>query len=257
MRDRSRAASSSTSRSTTRTPPRRIDAAARWVDRVGIASLLPASDVVLPSLWEQIAGSRAVDWGGYDEQAGKHVFSPEMSRCWAWKDALPARGMVCVGKHLGRWQALIAPRLVPALRAATSGTALSSLQSEIVEAVRSAGASTPGELRELVGADKKQVDAAVVSLQRAMILTNSHLVEQRQGWGAIAVELVERKWNVGTPPPEPELELARTVLASSGELSAADLAGALGWRQKRARETLERLDLHVRVEDGVPLYSSV
>ena len=25
-----------------------------------------------------------------------------MSRCWTWKDDLPARGLACVGKHLGR-----------------------------------------------------------------------------------------------------------------------------------------------------------
>ena len=49
--------------------------------------------------------------------------------------------------------------------------------------------------------------------------------------------------------------LARMVLASSGELSAADLGGALGWRLKRSRETLEELvergEARVREEDGL------
>src|SRR4051812_41611399 len=114
MKARSRAASSSTSRSTTRTPLRRIDAAGRWVDRVGLAALLPVADVVLPSLWEAVAGTRGVDWAVRRED-GKFEFTPEMSRCWTWKDELPARRLACVGKHLGRWQALVAPRLVPAL----------------------------------------------------------------------------------------------------------------------------------------------
>jgi hypothetical protein len=57
--------------------------------------------------------------------------------------------------------------------------------------------------------------------------------------------------------PGAELALARTVLASSGELSAADLGGALGWRVKRARETLEQLDVRTRLEHDVRLYSLV
>ena len=48
------------------------------------------------------------------------------------------------------------------------------------------------------------------------------------------------------------------MLASCGELSAADLGGALGWRVKRSRETLEGLverDEATRRDDGgVPLY---
>ena len=40
---------------------------------------------------------------------------------------------------------------------------------------------------------------------------------------------------------QPSATLAATVLASCGELSAADLGGALGWRVKRSRETLELL----------------
>src|SRR4051812_46234538 len=155
MKARSRGASSSTSRSTTRTPLRRIDAAARWVDAVGLAALLPVSDVVLPSLWEAVSGTREVGWA-VERDDGKLEFTAEMARCWAWKDELPARGLACVGKHLGRWQALVAPRLVPALwtAAAERRGALGSLELEVAEAVRSAGPSTGPQLREHVGADK-------------------------------------------------------------------------------------------------------
>jgi hypothetical protein len=219
------------------------------------------SDVVLPSLWEAVAGRRDVDWAVRRDD-GKLEFTPEMARCWAWKDELPTRRLACVGKHLGRWQALVAPRLVATLWTVTAGrrAALGSLEREVAAAVEEAGSSTGTQLRALVGADKKAVDKAVVSLQRALVVTNAALVEQRQGWGAIAVDRVERLWPV-EEVPDAERELVRCVLASSGKVSAADVAGALGWRAKPARVLLERLaDERVaerRDEDGLALYRSI
>lgn len=206
---------------------------------------------MLPSLWEAVALTRAVEWGVRRED-GKLEFTPEMARCWAWKDELPERRLAVVGKHFGRWAALIAPRLLPAAYALTGrrgrpddfrDAELPPLQAEVAAAVLEAGPSTPAELRALVGADKKQVDGAVVSLQRALVLTNARLVEQRAGWGAIAVDLVARRWPLRGLPPREEAErlLAATVLASSGEVSAADLGGALGWRVTRSREVLDSL----------------
>jgi hypothetical protein len=184
---------------------------------------------VLPSLWQVVSGRLELDWAVRDEEGGFVAFTPEMDKVWRWKDELPERGLTCVGKHLGRWSALVAPRLVPHLHAiaAERREALTPLQREVADAVRAEGPCTGPELRRLVAADKKQVDAAVIVLQRALVLTNSCLVEQEQGWGAIAVDLVERRWTLRTVA-EPELELARTVLASAGELSAADLGGAVG-----------------------------
>ena len=62
---------------------------------------------MLPSLWEAIAGTREVEWA-VEREDGKQEFTPGMSRCWAWKDELADRKLVCVGKHLGRWQELAA-----------------------------------------------------------------------------------------------------------------------------------------------------
>jgi hypothetical protein len=70
---------------------RTLAAAAAWVDEVGLALLFPKADVVLPSLWEQVAGVTEVRWP-----------SPEMSFVWGAKDELPAHGVVCVGRHLAR-----------------------------------------------------------------------------------------------------------------------------------------------------------
>ncbi len=192
-----------------------------------------------------------------------------MAKCWAWKDELPAQDLGVVGKHFGRWAALVAPRLLPPLYALTGrrGRAddfreaeLTPVQLDVCEAVLGAGPSTGPELRALTGADKKQVDAAVIVLQRLLVLTNSHVVEQRNGWGAIAVDLLARRWPQKKLPPADEAErtLAATVLASCGEISAADLGGALGWRVKRARETLDELverGQAARAEEGgVTLY---
>jgi hypothetical protein len=201
-----------------------------------------------------------VEWA-VERDDGRQEFTPEMSRCWAWKDELAARKLVCVGKHLGRWQALVAPRLVPALwsLAAERREALGALEGEVADAVAQAGPSTAPQLRELLGADKKAVDRAVVSLQRAMVLTNARLVEQRQGWGAIAVDLVARRWRVREVAGA-ERELVRSVLASCGEVSAADVGGALGLRLRPARTLLDGLvdagEAVRRDEDGIALYRS-
>ena len=231
-----------------------IRSAATWLDRVGVAALLPGADLVLPSLWEAITGTRAVEWG-VERDDGKFEFTPEMARCWAWKDELPAKGHALVGKHLGRWAALVAPRLISQVwtAAAPRREALTGPQEAIVAAIEDNGACTMPQLRALVpGAEKKHVE----QLQRAVVLTNAHLVEQAQGWAAIAVDLVERLWDV-RDVPDAEAELALAVLESSGELSAADLGGALGWRVKHSREVLDGLDLRVRDESDVRLYSLV
>jgi hypothetical protein len=216
---------------------------------------------VLPSLWEAVSGRHDVDWANRRED-GKLEFTPEMSRCWSWKDELPARGLACVGKHLGRWQSLVAPRLVAVLwtLSADRRAALGSLELEVAAAVAEHGPATGPQLRAVLGAEKKAVDKAVVSLQRALVLTNAGVVEQQQGWGAVAVDLVERRWDAHEVADAGAV-LAACVLASSGEVSAADVGGALGWRLKPARELLDRLVAEgaaVRREDGgLGLYRSI
>ena len=225
----------------------------------------------MPSLWQAVSGRLDVDWAIRDDDGAYVSFTPEMERCWRWKDELPDRGLACVGKHLGRWSALVAPRLLPQLYALTGrrgapddfrDAELSQLEREVGEAVLEQGPATGPELRTLLGADKKRVDAAVIVLQRALVLTNSGLVEQKQGWGAIAVELLARRFPIRSMPDagDARRQLASTVLTSSGELSAADLGGALGWRLKRSRETLAELVEHgaarARLESGLELWSA-
>jgi len=254
-----------------RTPVKTIRGAAGWIDRVGLAALFPGADLVLPSLWEAVSGRLELEWAVRGEDGSFVSFTPEMGKVWSWKDELPERRLACAGKHLGRWSALVAPRLLAPLYALTGraghaedfrGADLGGLDLELAEAVLAEGPATAPELRALVGADKRPVDAAVLRLQRALVLTNAGLVEQQQGWGAIAVDLVARRWSehVRRLPPRDEARrtLALTVLASSGELSAADLGGALGWRPKASRELLDELvergSAARREEDGIVLW---
>jgi hypothetical protein len=99
-------------------------------------------------------------------------------------------------------------------------------------------------LRGLVGAPKRDVDRSLAALHRRLVLTSSHLVEQQTGWGAVAHDLLDRKWPLPKRLPavdEARRELVLLVLATAGELTAADLAGVLGWRRKLAAQVLDEV----------------
>jgi hypothetical protein len=220
---------------------RTLKQAATWVDKVGLALLFPKADVVLPSLWEQVNGSAAVNWSIREPDGTFVRWSDEMGFLWGAKDELPAQGLVCVGKHVARVATCVAPRLVPTLVAANGEPAP---DDPVVEAIRAHGPLTGPQLREATGLTKKEVDKTVASLHHRLVLTNSHLVEQDGPWGALAHELLARKWPLPKRLPAREdarRELATLVLDHAGELTAADLGGALGWRRKEAAAVLEEI----------------
>jgi hypothetical protein len=222
---------------------RTLSQAAKWVDKVGLALLFPKTDVVLPSLWEQVNGDAGRNWAVRDAEGGFVEWTAEMGFLWGAKDELPARGLVCVGKHLARVATCVAPRLVPTLVAAGEPYEPEGLEVELVDAITREGPLTGPALRELTGAAKKDIDRAVIALHRRLVLTNSHLVEQDGPWGAIAHDLLARKWKVPkrlASPQEARRELARVFLASAGEVTAADL-GPLGWRRKEAAAVLDEI----------------
>jgi hypothetical protein len=210
---------------------RTVPQAAKWIDKVGLALLFPKADVVLPSLWEQVSGLQHTDWD-----------TEEMNFFWWAKDELPDRGLACVGKHLARHIACIAPRLLPTLVAANGEPPDD--DEPLVDAIRSLGPSTGPQLREATGLTKKEVDRSIASLHHRLVLTNSHLVHEGSTWGTLAHDLLARKWKVPKRLPPRETarrELAAIVLAQAGELTAADLGGALGWRRKEAAAVLEEI----------------
>ena len=220
---------------------RTLKQAATWVDKVGLDLLFPKADVVLPSLWEQVNGSPSQNWSIREPDGTFVRWSDEMGFLWGAKDELPAQGLVCVGKHVARVATCVAPRLVPTLVAANGEPAP---DDPVVEAIRAHGPLTGPQLREATGLTKKEVDKTVASLHHRLVLTNSHLVEQDGPWGALAHELLARKWPLPKRLPAREdarRELATLVLNQAGELTAADLGGALGWRRKDAAAVLEEI----------------
>jgi hypothetical protein len=213
---------------------RTVPQAAKWVDRVGLALLFPKADVVLPSLWEQVAGRQDVDWN-----------ADEINFFWWAKDQLPDRGLTCVGKHLARSVACVAPRLLPALVAANGDAAADDPASAaIVAAIRDLGPLTGPQLRGVTGLVKKDVDRAIASLHHRLVLTHAHLVDAGSTWGTLAHDLLARKWKLPKRLPARDAarrELAAIVLGLARELTAADLAGALGWQRKEAAAILDEI----------------
>ena len=225
--------------------------AAKWIDRVGIALLFPKADVVLSSLWEAVQGDRSPQWAVRDSEGAFVGWTEEMGIVWGLKDELPERRLVCVGKHLAGVATCVAPRALPALYALTGRPgrvedfrdAVEGLELEVCEAVLDLGPVTAPALREALGAAKKDVDRAVLRLQRGLVLTNAGVVEQERGWGAVAVDLLARRFELGPLPGEAEArrELAGHVLAAASEVTAADVAGALGWRRKQSEGVLDEI----------------
>jgi hypothetical protein len=234
---------------------RTLAAAAAWVDDVGLALLFPKADVVLPSLWEQVNGSAEQNWSIRDD-GGKFVsWSEPMGFLWPAKDELPGQGLVCVGKHLARVVACVSPALVPTLVAANREPAD---DDPVVSAIRELGPLTGPQLREATGLDKKAVDRAIASLHHRLVLTSSHLVEQDGPWGALAHDLLDRKW----PVPKrlrardaARRELASVVLDGAGELTAADLAGVFAWRRKEATTILDAIAVGRDDEAGFRIWT--
>jgi hypothetical protein len=228
----------------TRRVIRTIAAAARWIDRTGLALLFPKADVVLPSLWEQVSGLQTTDWE-----------AEEINFLWWAKDVLPDEGRACIGKHLARSSACIAPRLVPTLVAANGEPADEA--DPVVEAIRKLGPLTGPQLRELTGLSKREVDRSIAALHHRLVLTNAHLVEEGSTWGTLAHDLLARKWKVPKrlpPRTDARRELAGLVLRQAGELTAADLAGVFSWRRKEAAAILD--DIAVGEDaDGFTIYA--
>ena len=57
-------------------------------------------------------------------------------------------------------------------------------------------------------------------------------------------------------PEDARRELASLVLAQAGELTAADLGGALGWRRKEAAAVLEQVG-NGRDEEGFRIWTTI
>jgi DNA glycosylase AlkZ-like len=234
------------------------------VDRVGLATLFPIDDLVLPSLWEAVAGTPEITWSSRNEEGRFLDFSPEFGRVWRWKDELPERRLVCVGKHVRGRSALVSLRVLPALYAVRrEQDELSPLEREVVDFLTEHGPCSTADLPDLIGHERKPVARAVDRLQRRLMLTTAGAQERAQGWPAVIVDLLARRYREQLRRlPDPEVarsELAEVVLASTREISAADLAAAIGSTRKQAADVLDLLvdggRVRRRDQEGFALYA--
>jgi DNA-binding MarR family transcriptional regulator len=218
---------------------------------------------VLPSLWEAVAGTPEITWSSRDEEGRFLDFSPEFGRVWRWKDELPERRLVCVGKHVHGRSALVSLELLPALYAASGDPGeLSPLEQDVVDFLGEQGPCSTADLPGLIGHERRQVARAVDRLQRRLVLTTAGAQERVQGWPAVIVDLLSRRY-AEYLRDLPEVDDARTrlaevVLGSAQELSAADLAAVIGCTRKQAAASLDRLvddgKARRREEEGFALY---
>jgi hypothetical protein len=208
--------------------------------------LFPSDDLVLPSLWESVAGTPEITWSSRDDEGKFLDFSPEFGRVWRWKDELPERRLACVGKHVHGRSALVSLELLPALYAARGEPGeLSPLELELVDFLEREGPCSTADLPGLIERERKHVARAVDRLQRRLMLTAAGAQERPQGWPAVIFDLLHRRYaeHLGRLPEPPDAlaRLAEVVLASAREVSAADLAAIVGCTRKEAAAALDRL----------------
>ncbi len=206
--------------------------------------LFPTDDLVVPSLWEAVTGKPVVD----------RDFAPDVALVWGWKDELPAKKLLCAGKHLGGRASLVSLELLPVLYALTGRSGrpedfrdeeLSPVERDVAETLLEAGPMSSAELPRVSGHERKRVASAAARLQRRLIVTSAGRQEHEQGWPSVVFDILPRRYEdrLGTlsDPDDARAVLAGTILRSAREVSAADVAAVIGCTRKQAATALERL----------------
>jgi hypothetical protein len=201
---------------------------------------------VLPSLWEAVAGTSEITWSTRDEEGRFLNFSPEFGRVWRWKDELPERRLACVGKHVRGRSAAVALKVMPVLLAAKGASEPASpLEQAVVDFLAEHGPCSTADIPELIGYERKPVAAAVDRLQRRLVVTTAGSQERAQGWPAVVVDLLARRYAEHVQqlpaPEEARVALARLLGGAAGEVSAADVAAVVGCSRKEAAVALDEL----------------
>lgn len=225
-------------------PVRTLEAAAAFVEDVGLALLFPADKPIAPSLWEAIAGP--------DAEPFAEGMNADEELAWEFKDALPAAGLAWSGKFLHGRNAMLAPQLLASLYAGAGhpddhqSLHLSQEAHRIAEALLF-GPQPTSALRELVG-HKGPYDRAVKELHRSLLVTSAGTAKQSSGWPAVVLDLTCRRFAVGGTLNH-RYATVRYLETMIGVVPG-ELARAFGWTTAAARTQLDGL-----VADGLAVHT--
>lgn len=223
---------------------RRVRSVARagaFVEDVGFALLFPSESVLLPSLWEAVAGE--------DSEPFATGMNVNEQRVWSWKDELPRRGLAWYGSFVAGRGSFLSPTLLRWLYPGQGRTEdhtsldLSATAHEMARALME-GPQTSARLRALIG-DRKSYQRAAVELQRHLLVTTAGVQEQASGWPATVLDLTCQRFEVGGGQDH----LAATELFIDVVLDASvrDLARTFRWSVDEARQLLDALTASARI----------
>jgi hypothetical protein len=220
---------------------RSISRAGAFVEDVGFALLFPSERVLVPSLWEAVAGEDAEPFA-----TGMDV---DEQRVWSWKDELPRRGLAWYGNYVAGRGSFLSPPLLRRLYPAYGGTDdhtgldLSPTAHQIATALIE-GPQSSARLRALIG-DRSRYQRAVVELQRQLLVTTAGVHEQASGWPSAVLDLTCRRFDVGGGQDHPAV--AELFIGVVLDASARDLARTFRWPVGKARGHLDALAASARV----------
>ncbi len=220
---------------------RSIARAGAFVDDVGFALLFPSERVLVPSLWEAVAGEDAEPFA-----TGMAV---DERRVWSWKDELPLRGLAWYGNFVAGRGSFLSPGLVRWLYPADGRTDdhrdldLSATAHEIATALAE-GPQPSASLRALIG-DRNRYQRAAVELQRHLLVTNAGVQEQASGWPSTVLDLTCRRFDVGGG--RDHQAAAELFIGVVLDASPRDLARTFRWPLDEARGHLDALTASARV----------
>lgn len=165
------------------------------LERVGLATILPAKDTLLPCLL----------WEARGDRERREVWDEAMERVWTWKDDLPARKTAWLGQLFGDRVILLHRRLLPPFLAWRGQPRVKKLYEDglltqeafrVWSAVEQAdGPSGRAPLRRLSGLssreDAARFDRACRELERRLLLTRAGRSGTASGWDANSYSSVE------------------------------------------------------------------
>lgn len=212
-----------------------IERAKAFVDDVGFALLFPSPHILVPSLWEAVAGE--------DTEPFANGMGALEQKVWTWKDELPRRSLAWYGAFFAGRASFLSPVLLAALYPGEGeiddheSLPLSAAAHEIARAL--AGEPLPSAtLRALIG-DRNRYQRAIVELQRQLLVTTAGVQESRSGWPSALLELTCHRFAVGGG--QNHGLVATRFLDMMLEATPADLARAVRWPRAQARAQLDEL----------------